>query len=108
MDITLTGDTLSAVIEFEPDMVCGQAVICASFVVKVEYVGVIGLDRRGIYAISTGKSRKLAERLVNAVNAGKAFGRATTATDVNGKTYINAPFMFSGRRLNADLKRAGF
>lgn len=51
---------------------------------------------------------KLAERLVRCINAGKATGTPTIATDVNGKTYVSAPHKVFGRTMNADLKRLGF
>jgi hypothetical protein len=58
---------------------------------------------------STGcKTLTLAHRLRQAIEAGAALGPAEVHTDVNGKTYVEAPHKFLARRLNADLKRLGF
>lgn len=51
---------------------------------------------------------KLAERLVKAVNAGKAFRNAEVKTDVNGASYVAATMQVFGRTMNRDLKRLGF
>lgn len=50
----------------------------------------------------------MADRLRHAILAGVALGPAKVGTDVNGKTYVNAPHNFLAKRLNADLKKLGF
>jgi len=97
----------TARIEFEPAMVCGQAVIHESFVVHTTVTDIL-VDRPEMHAISAGKNRKLAERLAAAINAGVVFTFERTQQDINGKTFVVANCAVSGRRLNADLKRLGF
>lgn len=52
--------------------------------------------------------KRLAERLVAAINAGVVFGNPELRTDVNGRTYVSADVKVLGRTANADLKRLGF
>lgn len=52
--------------------------------------------------------RKLAARLVAAIEAGVAYPNPVLAVDVAGKTYAKTGLAVVGRRLNADLKRVGF
>lgn len=82
-----------------------------SLTVVVTWTGA-PLDRTDGLAWSVGpdspRSRKLAARLVAAVNAGAVFGPAEIRTDVNGRTYVQASARILGRRMNADLKRLGF
>jgi hypothetical protein len=79
-----------------------------SLVVKVTVSG-IELDRHDLYGWHLlPKHRKLAERLVRAVEAGVVFTPERVATDVNGNTYLVAPTKVMGRTANADLKRLGF
>lgn len=54
------------------------------------------------------KDMKIASRLAAAINAGVVFPDPKVATDVNGKSYVNADATVLGRVLNADLKRLGF
>lgn len=54
------------------------------------------------------RHRALAERLIRAINAGKAYRNPRLATDVNGKTYVQADHTILGRHMNADLTRLGF
>lgn len=54
------------------------------------------------------KHQRLAERLAAAINAGVVFGTPELRTDINGKTFVNAPSKVLGRTANADLKRLGF
>lgn len=51
---------------------------------------------------------RLAERLVDAIQAGKVLTGAKVATDVNGRTYWDTSCQVLGRKLNADLRRLGF
>jgi hypothetical protein len=63
------------------------------------------------YSISTGfgiGGRSLAERLIRAIDAGKAYTNTYRATDVNGAEYLGGDFHVLGRHLDADLKRLGF
>lgn len=54
------------------------------------------------------KDRKLAERLRMAVISGAAFADIEKKTDVNGKTYISAPYLICSRMMNADLNKLGY
>ena len=54
------------------------------------------------------KDKRMAERLAAAINAQAVFYGAEVRTDVNGKTYVNAPSRVLGRMMNADLRRLGF
>lgn len=61
------------------------------------------------FGISVGSNRKLGERLIRAVNDGKAWTDVAVAIDVAGKEYITFNTLrTSGRYLNADLKRIGY
>lgn len=52
---------------------------------------------------------KLAQRLVNAINAGAVYTDAYIGTDVMGCTYVVAHHVpMLGRKLNADLARIGY
>jgi hypothetical protein len=76
------------------------------FTVWARYAGV---DRPVTSGISCGPNRKLAERLRQAVLAGKAINRkAKVLVDVDGKTYADSTWEVMGRYLNADLKRLGY
>lgn len=77
--------------------------------VTIDWSGPVGLDRPNTGGWGLGpKHAKLARRLAAAINAGKATGPATIATDVNGRTYVQADHKINGRTMNADLKRLGF
>lgn len=52
--------------------------------------------------------RKLAERLVAAIEAGVVYTDAEVKTDIYGQTYVCADAQVMGRYLNTDLKRLGF
>lgn len=52
--------------------------------------------------------RKLAERLVKAIEAGVVFPNPKLAVDVRGRTYVSCGLTVVGRRMNADLCRLGF
>jgi hypothetical protein len=68
-----------------------------------------GVDRPQTYGIGiNGGSRKLAERLVRAIEAGAAYADPEIKTDVNGKTYVQARSLVLARCLNADLRRLGY
>lgn len=54
------------------------------------------------------KRVKQAHRLVEAVNAGAVFTRATLQRDVHGRTYVQADCHVFGKQLEADLNRLGF
>jgi hypothetical protein len=56
------------------------------------------------------KGERMARRLERAVRAGVAFGPGPVEvkTDVNGKTYVNAPHRVMSKYMNADLRRLGF
>jgi|TARA_R110000824_G_scaffold190282_5_gene371798 hypothetical protein len=77
------------------------------FTVRIYYPHA-NVDRPSTYGLSTGKNRKIAERLAAAINAGVAVVDTEVLTDVNGDTYVSGRNQFYGRRLNADLKRLGF
>ncbi len=67
------------------------------------------LDRPNVGGWGVGlKHRKLAERLVRAIDAGKAHTGATVKRDVNGKSYVQANAQIRGRCMNADLACLGF
>lgn len=66
-------------------------------------------DRRDFAAWGVGMDRKLAERLVRCIEAGRAFGPvAELLRDVNGKTYLRASTRIYGRTMHRDLKALGF
>lgn len=53
-------------------------------------------------------NKKLALRLIRAIEADAVYHDAKISLDVNGKSYVSAYSRVSGRRINADLKRLGF
>lgn len=67
-----------------------------------------GLDRRDVYGWSVGSDRRLAERLVAAIHAGKALTVEGVGRDTGGKTYLRTRAHVLGRRMAADLKGLGF
>lgn len=52
--------------------------------------------------------RKLAQRLVRAIDAGVVHSDPALVIDNYGHTYVSARRNVMGRRMNADLKRLGF
>lgn len=54
------------------------------------------------------RQRKLAERLVRAINSQVVFTKPEVHTDVNGRTYVTNEYRVIGRTMNADLRRLGF
>jgi len=56
----------------------------------------------------TPKDRKLAERLVRAIDSQRATPNLSIATDVAGVKYVTHNMAVFGRYMNADLKRLGF
>lgn len=71
----------------------------------------LGVDRPQVMAwglTNRSAASALAQRLEQAILAGRAFGPATVRTDVNGRTYLSAASRVFGRQMNADLKRLGF
>jgi len=65
-----------------------------------------GVDRPCSYGIVCLK--KHAPRLIAACDAGVLFTDPKVATDVHGKTYIDATCQVLGKTINADLKRLGY
>lgn len=65
-----------------------------------------GVDRPCSYCIIC-RARHV-KRLMAACEAGVLFKSPEVKTDVNGKTYVDAICMVSGRHINADLKRLGY
>jgi len=53
-------------------------------------------------------NKKVAERLVAAINAQAVYTDAKIRTDNTGATYVAATSRVMGKRANADLKRLGF
>lgn len=81
----------------------------SELVIKISWDAPV--DRPSTHSISlpaTKSGRKLAARLVTAINAQKALTNPVIKTDVCGLTYIEAKCHAWGRHLNADLKRLGF
>jgi hypothetical protein len=70
----------------------------------------VDVDRPRCHGISTGRNRKLAERLVAATAAGAIFDldKVEILRDVEGSTYVSASSKVMGRYLNADLTRLGW
>ena len=69
------------------------------------------VDRRDVFGWHLGATTDadaMADRLVRAVNAGRAITVNGVLTDVNHQTYLNTSVHVMGRRLNADLLRLGF
>lgn len=54
------------------------------------------------------RTRKLADRLADAIRAGVAVRASRVLRDVNGKTFVDQSFSVRARTLNADLTRLGF
>ena len=67
----------------------------------------VGVDRPRTYGISV-RTRRDADRLVRATEAGVVLYDIEVKTDVHGQTYVGCTSRVSGRYLNADLKRLGF
>lgn len=70
-----------------------------------------GVDRPDCFGWTlndTPSHRKLADRLERAIRAGAAFGPASIARDIDGKTYVDAGAKVIGRYMNADLQSLGF
>lgn len=65
------------------------------------------VDRPRTFGISV-RTRREAERLAEAVNAGAATEPGEVRADVNGRTYVHAPSRVMGRHLHRDLARIGF
>lgn len=53
-------------------------------------------------------NKRTAERLAQAINAGVVHEDIHIRTDINGKTFVAATELVSGRTANADLRRLGF
>lgn len=66
-----------------------------------------GVDRPHGYSWRVGP-RALAERLKQAILAGKVLETPQICTDIYGKTYVNASSTILARIMNAELKRLGF
>src|SRR5262245_15835355 len=70
-----------------------------------------GVDRpetMGWRLPNTPNGRRLAQRLMAAIEAGVAVTEPAIVADVNGKTYVEAHSHVLGRTMNADLKRLGY
>lgn len=76
--------------------------------VRATWADASQLDRSDAHAWGVGKNRKLAERLVRAIEAGRALTAGELYVDALGKRGRHARSNVSGRTLNADLKRLGF
>jgi hypothetical protein len=71
------------------------------------------LDLQCRFSISTGSaskrtSRSLAQRLVSAICAGRAYPNPRVTADRAGQEFVTFDINILGRTLNADLKRLGF
>lgn len=66
-----------------------------------------GVDRPVCAGVAV-KNRKLADRLVRAIEDGVAYTYRGILTDVNGKTYVDYKHNVMGRHLNADLNKLGY
>lgn len=109
MNITLNADNVDVTIEYEPETLCGTALLPPALRIIARYTGVIAVDRRDLAAWTVPASKpQLAERLKKAVLAGKAITDGHVETDRTGKTYIVTTSKVWGRRLHADLTRLGF
>ena len=70
-----------------------------------------GIDRTdgiGYVFSDTPAKRKLARRLVAAINAQRVFTEPKLEVDVDGNTYVSSKRQVMGKYANADLKRLGF
>ena len=71
-----------------------------------------GVDRPNTFGWHVGevnpRNKKLAERLVAAVNAQKAAIPAGIFKDSEGETFVKGTYPVRGRCINADLKSLGF
>lgn len=77
------------------------------FKVEVHWDHPSGLDRPKTYSILVG-SKKLAERLARAIEAGVVVTNPSLATDIDGNTFVACDHNVMGRTLDADLKGLGF
>jgi hypothetical protein len=69
--------------------------------------GPLDLPMTGGFALKA-KDTKLAARLVKAIDAGVVYGPTVVMRDMNGATYVDAPYKIRGWTMNADLKHLGF
>ncbi len=68
-----------------------------------------GVDRPNTGGIGLPRSdANLVSPIENAMRDGTFWSHAAIATDVNGKTYVAAAAVVSGRHLKADLRRLGY
>lgn len=106
---TCTRATCRAVVRSGVAVIPGEG---AYLEVDVEWAPVDGaLDRRstgGWQLRDDAAGRRLAARLVRAVEAGAAVVFKGVKTDVNGRTYVHSERAVFGRHMNADLRRLGF
>lgn len=65
------------------------------------------VDRKDVYGW-VGIKPAVADRLVAAVNAGKAVTVDGIKTDINGRTYVATTHYVMGRHMDRDLKALGF
>lgn len=79
--------------------------------VNVTWNGPTPLDRPCVGGwVFSPSQRKLAERLVRAINAGVVYTSPTLRTDVNGRTYVEAKQtqFFHKRHMHKSLLAVGF
>lgn len=74
------------------------------FIVNARWSSVDRPAGSGIVA----RTRKLADRLADAMRAGVAVRSEGVARDIDGKTFVLERFAVRARTLNADLTRLGF
>ncbi len=71
-------------------------------------LGMISRVNTVVGTVGNKRDEKLAERLVRAINEGKAVTNIRIQKDIHGVDYVTGEQHFIGRTLNADLKRLGY
>jgi hypothetical protein len=66
-----------------------------------------GVDRPDVSGMAV-RDRRMAGRLVAAIEAGKVLADARVKRGTDGRTYVAARWLVLSRMLNADLRQLGF
>lgn len=99
---------LNATLELKPSRLPGDS--GTDLCLEVLYTGA-DVDRNHVAGwVFSPSQRKLAERLLACVQAGRAFTGYEVKTDVHGKTYIDAKQagFFHRKHMSGELRKLGF
>lgn len=91
-----------------PQVIPGGTNVMKFILVGWQAKGLVSRSSVAVGLVGNKRDEKLAERLVKAINDGKAVTNVRIAKDVNGEDYVVADEAYLGRTLNADLKRLGY